>query len=223
MAKYYYEATDFEGVNADGVIEAGSLYSARSKLEARDLIVSSIGVGKKPGRAKREPNYEPKVPRPPPPPRDVPRGSTGKPRKSFFFWLGGGITAMASLCILMGASMVRGGDSEGWFMIWVAMFQLLIGLGMLAYGIRVRLRLRQLVRHGLVAAASIEGVTLDTSMGPNVHSPFLVHYQFQVGGETYSGRRSTLKRSTNKLVDGDSIWVLYHPDAPGVNVEWTPL
>lgn len=166
---------------------------------------------------------EPDSARPPPAPRDIPRGTTGMAGGFVLLLVGGIFTAVASVMILSGLGLLIAGQSAGWFMTLFPMIHLTVGVGLLTYALRGKAKRRAVIANGHVAMARIGETGVDRSTKINGRSPYRIGYDFEVSGFRYSGKRSTMNERITRHRVGDRIWVLYDPDDPDRNVEWPPL
>lgn len=71
--------------------------------------------------------------------------------------------------------------------------------------------------------ARIDEAGVDRSTKVNGRSPYKIGFDFEVNGQSYAGKRSTMNKRITRHHVGDRIWVLYDPDDPKRNVEWPPL
>lgn len=107
-----------------------------------------------------------------------------------------------------------------WVPLFVASF-LAVGLGLVVYVLRHRSERKNLACDGYVAMGSIEHIGRDFSVNDGM--AHLVRYRFEVGGQHYTGTRTTMNPAVAELVEGDSIWVLHDRDDPSRSLEWPPL
>lgn len=106
----------------------------------------------------------------------------------------------------------------------------IFGLFFAAIGLRIlqvarteaRSRL-QAWRHGTTVRGRVTSVGSDTSIRINGRPAFPVEYEFDTGGETHRGRRSTFNPAITVYAPDDAIWVVHDPDDPQVNAIWPPI
>lgn len=184
---------------------------------------SDHGRGMTESREPRTARLEPDSQRPPPAPREIPRGTTGMAGGFVLILVGGAFVAIASIFIVVGIGLLLAGEAGGVFMTLFPMIHFSVGAGLLTWALRGKAKRRDVIANGRAALARVEETGIDRSTKINGRSPYRMVYEFDVDQRTYSGKRSTMnKRITTHRV-GDRIWVLYDPDDPERNVEWPPL
>ncbi len=73
------------------------------------------------------------------------------------------------------------------------------------------------LRHGEAARAQITSVEENLSVRVNRRHPWTITYQFQMNGQNYEGKVSTLNRPNPQLQPEKAVYILYLPDAPELN------
>jgi hypothetical protein len=73
------------------------------------------------------------------------------------------------------------------------------------------------LRQGEAARGQITDLEENLSVRVNGRHPWTITYHFQVNGQNYKGKVSTLNRPDPQLQPGKAAYVLYLPEAPELN------
>ncbi len=82
---------------------------------------------------------------------------------------------------------------------------------------RVAQRVLQVLREGEVTQGAITGTDEQSSVRVNGRHPWIVRYEFSVGGTSYNGKVTTLNPLGPSLAPGKAARILYLADAPRWN------
>ncbi len=160
------------------------------------------------------------IPMPPPAPRIISKNyvwrllsTDGWSIAAFVFVLLGGIF-----------SLVGAGLTIGVITAFVGLPFLFFGLVMLGSGgwvlswrVKETQEIVNVLRVGEAARGKILEVQKNFSVQINGQNPWVIHYQYQVNGENFQGKVSTLNPLGDAYQAGKSVWVLYLQTAPQRN------
>jgi hypothetical protein len=163
------------------------------------------------------------------PPRILPPPPAPRPFADNYVWKlifsdGWAIASLVFLLIGVSFTLVGGGLTLGIITAFVGFPFLLLGLGFLAAGgIVFRQRLQKarttlkVLREGQDVPGRITSVGRNYSVRVKGQHPWIIRYSFQVAGNNYEGKVSTLSQPHQALKEGKDAYVLYLPDAPEKN------
>jgi len=155
---------------------------------------------------------------PPPAPRDVPRNYAWRTLAADGWAIAGGVF------LLMGAifSIVGFGLTIGIVTAFVGlpfaglgMLMLGGGTGLLVWRYQQAQQVEQVLREGEAVLGEIAQVYQNLHVQVNGRNPWTVAYRYQVAGESYEGKVTTLMRPDLRQQPGKGVYVLYWPDKPG--------
>ena len=157
---------------------------------------------------------------PPPPPRQVPRNylyrliwTNAWYIVGFVFALIGGIFSLMGCAMLpMGVFVIPVFISVPFALIGVAM--LAAGIGLIVWQVQEAQKIVALLASGLATQGRIVKVTQNFNVRINSRYPWIIHYNYQVGGVSYLGQVSTLSMPGVAYRPGTRVPVLYHAAEP---------
>ena len=166
-------------------------------------------------------------PKPPPPPRVLPKGYKSRVLlKNTPINIIGGIFALVGLpiaCIFPLAGLASG----LWMLLVIggglgSLFTLLGGV-MLYMGIKEGLGKIHPYEQGKATVGEVTEIYRDTSVEVNGRNPWAVLYQFEAGGSVYEGKVTTWKYAPKIQSPGNRVYILYISDDPDQSVIYPPV
>lgn len=159
-----------------------------------------------------------------PPPSPAPRSISGR-----YVWrllsadgraiVGGILGLLGAIFGLVGAALIVGVVTA-----FVGIPFFLIGVALLAIGgwlfigrYQEALKRVDVLRTGEATHGRIAEVQENYYVQVNGRHPWSIGYQFEVNGQSYEGKVSTLNQVGEQLQEGKTVWVLYLPTAPQWN------
>jgi hypothetical protein len=168
----------------------------------------------------RAPVSSENIPTPPPAPRLISTGyvwrllsTDGWSIGAFVFGLLGGTFSV------VGAGLTIGIISAfiGILFLFLGLALLGIGGGILYWRYQETQKVVNVLRIGEATKGKIAEVQENVSVRINGRHPWVIRYQFQVDGQNYEGKVSTLNSVGERLQAGDTVCILYLPTAPQWN------
>jgi hypothetical protein len=164
----------------------------------------------------------PDVPEPPPAPREF---------KSSFVWrklFSEGWTIAASVFVLLGVIFTLIGIPL--ILVFVGIVFIPLGLLFLAVGVPIIIWRYQkaqqtlsVLRMGEPVLGNIVDITENVAVSVNGRHPWIITYRFEVGGDRYEGKTTTLRPVGFTHHAGQPMYVLYLPDDPAQNSIYPPV
>jgi hypothetical protein len=160
------------------------------------------------------------IPAPPPAPRSISQSyvwrllsTDGWSIAAFVFGL------LGAVFILVGAGLTIGILTAfvGLPFLVLGLALLGIGAGALIWRYQEMQKVVNVLRVGEAASGKIVGVQENYSVRINGRHPWVIRYQFQVNGQNYEGKVSTLNPLGEQYQAGNAVWILYLPTAPQWN------
>ena len=152
------------------------------------------------------------IPVPPPAPREISNRyawrlmtTDGWSIAAFVFTLLGGIFGMVGAGLTLGFVTAFIGIP---FMA-LALAWLVLGVSLLIWRYNRFQKVVEVLRDGVSAAGEIVDVQENYSVRINHRHPWVIRYQFQFNGQTYTGEVSTLNPAANEFQAGNAVCVLY--------------
>jgi hypothetical protein len=157
---------------------------------------------------------------PPPPPRPI---------SDSYVWRllaadGGAIVAgvfalLGAIFTLVGAALTLGIITAFVGLPFAGLGIVFLAVGGLAFARRYEAAQKtvSVLRHGEAARGQLTAVEENLSVRVNRRHPWTLTYQFQVNGQSYTGKVSTLSRPAPQHQPGQAAYVLYLPGAPELN------
>lgn len=169
---------------------------------------------------KNQPVDAPVLPPPPAPPRPISDQYAWKlvmvdgwAIAGFVFALLGSIFTVVGLGLIMGIITAFVGIP---FTLLGVIF-LIIGVGGMFWRYMEKQKIVNVLKWGTATQGVISSVEQNYAVRINRSHPWLIEYQFQSGGQTLSGRVSTLKQPGEQFQPGRQVYVLYMPGEPRLN------
>jgi membrane protein implicated in regulation of membrane protease activity len=159
-----------------------------------------------------------RVPAPPPAPRNVPRN---------YIWRiliadGGAITGgiflfIGGIFFVVGVGLTIGIVTAfvGLPFAGIGLLMLAVGIGLLMWRYREAQRAEQVLKDGEAVLGKIVDVYQNFHVQVNGRHPWSILYRYQVAGEEYQGKVTTLMRPDMQQQPEKRAYVLYLPDEPG--------
>ena len=160
------------------------------------------------------------IPIPPPAPRSISKSyvwrllsTDGWSIAAFVFGLLGGIFCIVGAGLTVGIITAFVGIP---FLLFGLAF-LGIGSGVLIWRYKETQKVVDVLRVGEATSGKIIEVQENYSVRINGRYPWVIQYQFQVNGQNYEGKVSTLNPVGEKLQAGEGVCILYLPTSPQWN------
>lgn len=94
---------------------------------------------------------------------------------------------------------------------------LFMGMGLFIWRIRIAQQTVQIIRNGQAALGEIMKVSQNYHVRVNNRYPWVIQYQFNLHGQNYKGKLSTLSQPDLSQQPGKAVYVLYEQDDPSKN------
>ncbi len=166
-------------------------------------------------------------PKPPPPPRVLPKGY-----KNRVMFKDNPLILIGVIFVLVGTPIaclfpVIGLASGVWLLLVIGgavgtLFALLGGV-MLYTGINSGMSKIIPYERGQATVGEITEIYRDTSIEVNGRNPWAVLYQFEADGSAYEGKVTTWKYAPKIQAEGNRVYILYMPDDPVQSVIYPPI
>jgi len=220
VKSFRYEVVAPDGQRSNGLIEADSLLAATTGVARLELAGEVVSIE---DLSNGNSLYEPVGERPPPTPRsvDVKIGDVG----GGWGLIGGGIlfSAVALLFMSIGIGIMISGDLGG---LWFALFpviHLAAGVWMISSVLKQRAKRIRLYRDGQAIVARVQGAGPDRTSSVDRENPFELVWRFELDGNDYHDKMSSLRSALSTHQVGDPVWVVYNPEDPEESAIWPPL
>jgi hypothetical protein len=157
------------------------------------------------------------VSKPPPAPRNVPRNQVWR------ILVTDGVAIVGMIFLLMGAIFGITGAGLTMGIITAIVGIPFAGVGLLMFGIGLWMmitrfqraeRTMQVLREGEAVLGEIVQVYQNWQIRVNGRHPWTILYRYEVGGQRFDGRITTLMRPDLKQQAGKGVYVLYSPGEP---------
>ena len=157
-------------------------------------------------------------------PPSAPRPISGRYVWKLLFTDGWAVTALVFGLLGVIFSLVGGGLTLGIITAFVGIPFLLLGLAFLGIGgwvlnwrYKETQKVVNVLRVGEATRGQIVELQENYSVRINGRYPWVIRYQFQVNGQNYEGKVTTLNTPGQQLQTGKTVYILYLPTAPQWN------
>jgi hypothetical protein len=157
-------------------------------------------------------------PAPPPAPRRLPRGFAFRVKWSRNFAVLGGL-----LCLIISSLMLYAMIKVRTFFAVIPALFLFPGFYLFRYGRTQATGILRALRKGTAVEGKIVEVRLDATTEVNGRNPWKLVYQFPVGESLCEGSVTSFDSTVGGRSSGQSIWVLYVPEAPEKCTLYPPI
>jgi hypothetical protein len=163
--------------------------------------------------------------RPPMPPRQVPRNYTGRLLGEdawFIVALVFSILGVVFAPLGIGLMLPLVTAFVGIPFLGMGVLFLGGGIGVLIWRIQTVQRRVAVLKDGETALGEINDVHMNSQVQINGRSPWVFQYTFEVNGQSYNGKLSTLSYPDMRLQAGRPAYILYQKDDPSINLLYPP-
>jgi hypothetical protein len=98
-----------------------------------------------------------------------------------------------------------------------------LGIVLAYFGYRAAIGKIRPFQYGLATTGKVVDLHLDTSIQVNGRSPYAVIYHFDVMGKPFEGKVLSWHYAAHQQAPGNVVWVLYMQDDPTQNVIYPPV